>query len=64
MCSVKYGIMSWLVISPPIKMKANGGNASMGKDLYMDYFGVPELDVSKEPANYPRAGQNQSLILR
>ncbi len=49
-------IMSWLVLSPPIKLKASGGNASMSKDLYKDHFGVPELDVSKDPANYPRAG--------
>lgn len=50
-------IMSWLVLSPPIELGASGGTASMGKDLYNEYFGVPELDVSADPKNYPVAGQ-------
>lgn len=50
-------IMSWLVLDPPIKLSSGGGAASISKDLYKEYFGIPEADVSKDPKNYPIAGQ-------
>lgn len=49
-------IMSWLVLDPPLTLGAGGGVASINKDLYKDYFGVSEVDVSKSSKNYPFAG--------
>ncbi|MGQ9607709.1 MAG: hypothetical protein ACUVWN_00275 [bacterium] len=49
-------VMSWLVLDPPLKLGAGGGAASIGKDLYKEYFGIAELDVTKSAANYPYAG--------
>ena len=50
-------IMSWLALDPPIKLGAGGGIASINKDLYKDYFGVPELEVSAKKNNWPVSGQ-------
>jgi len=49
-------VMSWLVLDPPLKLGAGGGVASMPKDLYKDYFGIAELDVTKSSQNFPYAG--------
>ena len=50
-------IMSWLALDPPIKLGAGGGVASINKDLYKDYFGVPEVEVSAKKNNWPVPGQ-------
>jgi len=50
-------LMSWMVLDPPIRLGAGGGIASMGKDLYKDYFDVPELEVSAKKNNWPVPGQ-------
>jgi hypothetical protein len=56
-------LMSWLVLDPPIVLGAAGGAASIGKDLYKDFVGIAETDVSsKNPKNYPRAGQKAKNV--
>jgi hypothetical protein len=49
-------LMSWLVLDPPLKLGAGGGVASQPKDLLKDYFGIAEIDASKNVKSYPYAG--------
>ena len=59
-------IMSWLVLSPPIKLGAGGGAASIAaKDIYKTYVGGAEDEVAGDSKNWPVAGmkaknQNES----
>jgi len=49
-------LFSWLVTAPCLSLGAGGGAASIGKDLYKDYFGIAEIDVSANSKNWPVAG--------
>lgn len=50
-------IMSWMVLDPPIRLASGGGVASMGKDLYLEYFGISELNVATNKNKWPVPGQ-------